>query len=226
MKLNHETSNVVAFIQCLHRELERSGHGSYIAPTDHQDVWLGADVLASDGQSFSLIEFKDEQGDACTEGGKPRRKRLCRLLGKWSDIHASCHLIGWRLTQGSSIEFPVRSYGTYVCTPAIIKLDQADITFSSSISIQCETVHEFAQELALQRVGVGYHDFRDYVRWLLSLEDATDDKGGSDDANDVELLMSCVVDGKLYTKAFANLAELKLWIDDPPSPSTRSTFRM
>lgn len=226
MKLNHETSNVVAFIQHLHRELERSGHSSYIAPTDHQDVWLGADVLASDGRSFSLIEFKDEQGDARTEGNKPRRRQLCRFLGRWSDIHASCHLIGWRSTQGASIEFPVRSYGTYVCTPAIIKLPQADITFCSSISIQCDTVQQFAQALASQKVGVDFQEFREYVLWLLSLDDDTDDKGESNDANDVELLMSCVVDGKLYTMEFANLAELKLWIDNPPGPSTRSTFGM
>lgn len=223
MKLNHETSNVVAFIQHLHRELERSGHSSYIAPTDHQDVWLGADVLASDGRSFSLIEFKDEQGDARTEGDKPRRRQLCRLLLGWSDVHASCHLIGWRSIQGGGIEFPVRSYGTYVCTPEIIRLPQADITFSSSISIQCDTVQQFAQALASQKVGVDFQDFREYVLWLLSLDDDTDDKGESNDANDVELLMSCVVDGKLYTMEFANLAELKLWIDNAPDPSPRRT---
>ena len=226
MKLNHEASNVTAFIQHLHRELERSGQSSYIAPTDHQDVWMGADVLASDGRSFSMIEFKDQEADVRTEGDRPRRKKLCRLLGEWSDTHARCHLIGWRFKQGSSIEFPVRSYGAYVCTPAIIKLDQADISFSSSISIQCETVQKFAEELVAQRVGVSYSDFTAYVRWLLSLEGGTDDKGGSGDANDVELLMTCVVDGNLYTKEFANLAELKLWIDNPPGPTRRIAPKM
>ncbi|MEN5272123.1 hypothetical protein [Stenotrophomonas lactitubi] len=223
MKLNHETSNVVAFGRHLQRELENLGNSAYIAPTDHQDVRLGADVLASDGRNFSLIEFKDEQRDAGTEARKPRRKKLCRLLDGWSDIHASCHLIGWRSTQGASIEFPVRSYGTYVCTPAIIRLPQADITFSSPISIQCDTVREFAQALVSQKVGVDFQGFRKYVRWLLSLDDDTDDKGESDDANDVELLMCCVVDGELYTMEFANLAELKLWIDNAPDPSPRRT---
>ncbi|AWB80332.1 hypothetical protein VL21_05345 [Stenotrophomonas maltophilia] len=226
MKLNHETSNVAAFSRNLERELENLGHSAYIAPTDHQDVRLGADVLASDGRNFSLIEFKDEKRDAASEARKPRRKTLCRRLDGWSDIHASCHLIGWRSRQGSSIEFPVRSYGTYVCTPAIIQLPQADITFSSTISIQCETVQEFAQAMVSQKVGVDFQHFRDYVRWLLSLDDDTDDKGENDDANDVELLMCCVVDGKLYTKEFANLAELKLWIDNAPGPSPRRTFVM
>lgn len=226
MKLNHETSNVFAFSRQLERELESLGHSSYIAPTDHQDVRLGADLLASDGRNFSLIEFKDEQRDAGTEANKPRRKRLCRLLGGWSDIHARCHLIGWRSTHGPSIDFPVRSYGTYVCTPAIIKLAQADITFSSSFAIQCETVQEFAQTLASQRVGVDYKQFRDYVRWLLSLDDDTGGKGGTDDAADVELLMCCVVRGELYTQRFANLAELKLWIDKPPAPMPRSGPKM
>ncbi|WP_143569561.1 hypothetical protein [Stenotrophomonas maltophilia] len=183
-------------------------------------------MLASDGRNFSLIEFKDEKRDAASEARKPRRKTLCRRLDGWSDIHASCHLIGWRSRQGSSIEFPVRSYGTYVCTPAIIQLPQADITFSSTVSIQCETVQEFAQAMVSQKVGVDFQDFRDYVRWLLSLDDDTDDKGENDDANDVELLMCCVVDGKLYTKEFANLAELKLWIDNAPGPSPRRTFVM
>jgi len=223
MKLNHETSNVAAFSRNLERELENLGHSAYIAPTDHQDVRLGADVLASDGRNFSLIEFKNEKRDAATEARKPRRKKLCRLLNGWSDIHASCHLIGWRLTEGASIEFPVRSYGACVCIPQIIELPQADITFSSSISIQCDTVQEFAKALASQKVGVEFQDFRDYVRWLLSLEDDTDDKGESDDANDVELLMCCVVDSKLYTMEFANLAELKLWIDNAPGPSPRRT---
>lgn len=226
MKLNHETSNVAAFSRNLERELENLGHSAYIAPTDHQDVRLGADVLASDGRNFSLIEFKDEKRDAVTEARKPRRKKLCRLLDGWSDIHASCHLIGWRSTQGANIEFPVRSYGTYVCTPEIIQLPQADITFSSSISIHCETVQAFAQAMVSQKVGVDFQSFRDYVRWLLSLDDDTDDKGESDDADDVELLMCCVVGGKLYAKEFANLAELKLWIDNAPGPSPRRTFVM
>lgn len=69
-----------------------------VFPVNAQDTYAAGDVIFSDEARLTLIEFKSDEHSLRDENRKPRRKVLCELLLKNSemkDIHDLCHLAAW-----------------------------------------------------------------------------------------------------------------------------------
>ncbi len=98
MKKKHEKSIIDAFSSHFLKKGKSLGKNTNRFSLDGQDAILGADYIFTESTKFALVEFKYEEPDLMTEGGKELRHTLCLKL-EIEKIRQNqslqCHYIAW-----------------------------------------------------------------------------------------------------------------------------------
>lgn len=217
MKKKHEKSIIDAFSSHFLKKGKSLGKNTNRFSLDGQDAILGADYIFTESTKFALVEFKYEEPDLMTEGGKELRHTLCLKL-EIEKIRQNqslqCHYIAWSKKKSERREVFFNRYYPEICNKKIFPKSILSVSspFTSSRLKADELISQFLEG----SIGSSFEVFNDYVNWILKI--------GDKDGSHVEVMLDNPDSDQLYILEFSSLDLLNSWlIQNQPSPTPSSS---